>query len=82
MNTYIIESIRDIDGGPHERDERRRGQRVQIVTLTVGERFIAYYVDEGTYLRTSLVRSVLTGDNVLKVRTENSVYTLRKEAIE
>lgn len=79
---YVIESIRYPDGTPHERDARRKGHRVQIAHLKRGEVMAAVYVDDGgKLLRTTRVREIVRtdGDEVLVVRTRNSVYTFRKE---
>lgn len=80
---YVIESIRYRDGTPHEREGRRKGHRVQITHLKRGEVMAAAYVDDGgSILRTTRVQEIVRtdGDEVLVVRTRNSVYTFRKEA--
>lgn len=77
---YIIERItRRQDGSTHERELRRKGHRVSIVTLMIGAPMIAVYVDDDNkVLTTSNVILISRFGDVLKVSTSNSVYTLRE----
>ncbi|UKS30191.1 hypothetical protein LOZ80_15120 [Paenibacillus sp. HWE-109] len=79
---YVIESIRQKDGTPHEREARRICRRVEIVNCRVGESMICVYIDNGgAVLHTSMVIDVLTGEGTLVVWTQNTEYTFVKEVI-
>lgn len=82
--SYVIESIRNLDRNPHEREEahtRRKGQRVEILLCEVGAPMLVCYRDDGNkILRTSFVRSIADSDGVVSVVTSNTVYTFGKEA--
>lgn len=77
---YVIESIRNTDGTAHEREARRKGQRVEIVALYVDlPLFLRYLDEENASLRTSCVRSIEESADGLVVTTKNTVYTFRKD---
>ena len=82
---YVIDSIREKSGKPHEREGRRKGHRVEITDVSLGIPLVARYIDEDTaYLQTSKVEAYNAEwetSNHLTVQTRNSVYTFRKEAI-
>ncbi|MNV11745.1 hypothetical protein D3C71_1023200 [compost metagenome] len=79
--TYIIESIRTHGGTPTEREARRKGQRVDILNLNVGQPLVLAYRDDYNHLlHGSRVESV-EGDDVLTVTTRNIVYTFVREAV-
>lgn len=81
--SYIIESIRNLDGTAHEREARRKGQRVEILRCEVGEPLLVCYRDDGNkILRTTAVTNVLhtDGDAEVVVYTQNSEYTFVKGA--
>ena len=79
---YVIERIRQKNGQPHEREARRKGHRVQIVTLEIGSPMILSYPDDGNkILQTSAVEAFsVDGAGELSgiIQTRNSVYVLRK----
>ena len=79
---YTIESIRNLDGTPHEREARRKGQRVELLRYERGlPLLICYRDDYNKILRTSAVQDVLTSDEAetVAVYTKHTVYTFRKE---
>lgn len=79
--TYVIESVSNADGTPHERNARRKGHRVEITRCTIGSPLLYRYLDEeGARVRTSKVTNVLIGEGLLVVWTRNSLYTFSKEA--
>ncbi|OMC96235.1 hypothetical protein BJP49_11075 [Paenibacillus odorifer] len=79
--SYVIESISNLDGTTHEREARRKGQRVEILRCEVGAPMLVCYRDDGNkILRTSFVRSIADSDGVVSVVTSNTVYTFGKEA--
>jgi hypothetical protein len=79
--TYVIESVCNQDGTPHERDGRRKGHRVEIIRCTIGAPLTYRYLDEeNARVRTSAVDNVLIGEGLLVVWTRNTVYTFTKEA--
>ncbi|MEK5178487.1 hypothetical protein [Paenibacillus odorifer] len=81
--SYVIESIRNLDGSAHERGARRKGQRVEILRCDIGAPMLVCYRDDGNkILRTSAVKSVLYADGVeeVVVYTQNTEYTFVKEA--
>ncbi|MEK3988036.1 hypothetical protein MHB77_32430 [Paenibacillus sp. FSL K6-3166] len=79
--SYVIESIHNLDGTTHERGARRKGQRVEILRCEVGAPMLVCYRDDGNkILRTSFVRSIADSDGVVSVVTSNTVYTFGKEA--
>ncbi|WP_157692466.1 hypothetical protein [Paenibacillus tuaregi] len=79
--TYIIESIRTHGGTPTDREARRKGQRVEILNLNVGQALLLVYRDDhNKILQTSRVESI-AGYDVLTVKTANSVYTFRKGGV-
>ncbi|WP_339811195.1 hypothetical protein MKY63_00855 [Paenibacillus sp. FSL R7-0189] len=81
--SYVIESIRNLDGSAHERGTRRKGQRVEILRCGVGAPMLVCYRDDGNkILRTSAVENVLYTDGAgeVVVYTKNSEYTFVKEA--
>lgn len=43
---YVIESIRNLDGTPHEREVRRKGQRVELLNCNVGQALLLVYCDD------------------------------------
>lgn len=78
---YVIESIRNLDGSPHEREARRKGQRVELLRCEPGAPLLACYRDDyNKILRTSTAKHVLATDGAeeVVVYTQNSVYTFRK----
>lgn len=78
---YVIESIRHHDGTPYEREARRKGQRVDILNLNVGQPLVLAYLDDhNRILETTPVTSVFTRDAQLVITTLNSVYTFGKVA--
>lgn len=80
-NLYIIESIRNRDGTPHEREARRKGQRVEILSCEVGAPMLVCYRDDiNRIMRSSPVIHVhqTEGNETILVHTENSVYTFEK----
>lgn len=81
--SYVIESIRNLDGTAHEREARRKGQRVEILRCDVGAPMLVCYRDDGNkILRTSTVRTVLYTDfyEAVAVYTQNTVYMFGKVA--
>lgn len=77
---YVIGSIRTHDGVPHEREYRRKGQRVHIKHIKRGEVMAVIYVDDrGKILRTTRVQQIAGDGGRLIVTTRNSVYTFVKE---
>lgn len=81
--SYVIESIRNLDGTAHEREARRKGQRVEILRCTIGEPLIVCYRDDGNkLLRTTAVSNVLYADGAdeVVVYTQNTEYSFWKEA--
>ena len=76
---YTLESIRNLDGTPHEREARRKGQRVNIVFGSIGYSAVIVYVGQSSHIRTSPITAIERGIGTLTVRTQNSVYTFRKE---
>jgi hypothetical protein len=77
--TYTIERIRKKNGEVHERELRRKGQRVGVGMLTLGAPLILVYVDdENKVLTTSPVEAYSETGDVLIVQTRNTVYCLRK----
>lgn len=80
---YVIESVNNADGTPHERDARRKGHRVEIIRCTIGAPLTYRYIDEeNARVRTSNVNNVLVSGDVLVVWTRNTVYTFTKEVSE
>lgn len=83
---FIVEAIRiRSDNSPHEREARRKGQRVNVLQLEAGRNLIAEYIDDPGYvLRTSTVEEweISHASGLLTVTTENTVYTFRKEVAE
>lgn len=77
--TYVIKSIRHKDGTPHEREARRKGHCVNILSCRVGASMIYAYADEGSVVHTSMVIDALTGEGELVVWTQNTEYTFVKE---
>lgn len=78
-NVYVIESIRNLDGSAHEREARRKGQRVFIAALCVTYPMALRYLDDDNKgLRTSRVKGIVESADGLVVTTKNSVYTFRK----
>jgi hypothetical protein len=77
--TYVIKSIRHKDGTPHEREVRRKGQRVSIISCRVGSSMIYGYVDDGSVVHTSMIIDALVGEGELVVWTQNTEYTFVKE---
>lgn len=81
--SYVIESIRNLDGSTHEREDRRKGQRVEILRCEVGAPMLVCYRDDGNkILRTSAVDSVIytEGAGEVVVYTQNTEYSFVKEA--
>ncbi|WP_337102366.1 hypothetical protein [Paenibacillus sp. YIM B09110] len=80
--TYVIESVRNHDGSVHERELRRKGQRIIIVKLGLFSPLLAVYVDDGdAVLQTSNVIAYDgKGTDCDTVKTRNTIYTFRKEA--
>ncbi|MGF7045729.1 hypothetical protein J2T13_000189 [Paenibacillus sp. DS2015] len=83
---YVIESIRNRDdGSPHEREARRKGQRVELLSYDVGSPMLVCYRDDhNSILRTSEVVSVLGSDcgSFRRITTKNTVYTFREEVVD
>lgn len=81
--SYVIESIRNLDGTAHERESRRKWQRVEILRCDIGEPLLVCYRDDGNkILRTSAVTNVLhtDDDNAVTIYTQNTEYSFVKEA--
>lgn len=82
--SYVIESVRNLDGKPHEREVRRKGQRVEILRCDIGAPMLVCYRDDGNkILRTSAVANVggtRKYPGGLVVTTNNTVYTFGKAA--
>ncbi|MNC33297.1 hypothetical protein D3C75_816850 [compost metagenome] len=81
--SYVIDSIRNLDGTAHEREARRKGQRVEILNCEVGAPMLVCYRDDGNkLLRTSAVANVLYSDSAdeVVVYTQNTEYSFVKEA--
>lgn len=82
MAIYQIERIRKKNGERHERELRRKGQRVRIERIALSEPLVAEYLDDaGKSLVTSAIE-VYSGEGLaasrLVVQTRNSVYVFRK----
>ncbi|MGF9711666.1 hypothetical protein [Paenibacillus naphthalenovorans] len=76
---YVIESVRHRDGSVHEREERRKGQRVVFAVCDVGFSMIYVYPDDDNKIvRTSAVEEIDVGSDDVVVTTQNTVYTFRK----
>lgn len=79
---YVIESIRKLDGTPHEREARRKGHRVFINKLTTGNPLLLVYVDEvNQLLHTSTVTGISREESTLTVTTRNTIYTFRRAEV-
>lgn len=82
---YVIERIRHKDGKVHERELRRKGHRVLITHVAIGEPLVIVYVDDGDkVLRTSSVEAYNADWNSterLVVQTKNSVYVFSKTKV-
>lgn len=80
---YIIDRIKRKDGSVDERELRRKGQRVVIENLNVGESLVLQFLDDRSR---SLVTTSVEAYNDdwestghLIVQTTNSIYSLRNE---
>jgi hypothetical protein len=81
---YVIERVRTHNGQPKEREERRKGHRVELASLELGKPLIMRYIDDNyAILQTSSVtayNSLYKTENHLTVQTKNSVYMFKKVA--
>jgi hypothetical protein len=78
---YVIESIRNRDGSPHEREARRKGQRVELLQYGPGAPMLVCYRDDhNKILRTSAIENTFytDGEQDIVVHTQNTVYTFRR----
>lgn len=85
INVFTIERIRTKKGEIHERELRRKGQRVAVEILQIGiPLFLRYIDDSDKLLKTSAVEAYsadgLDSDNLI-IQTRNSIYCLRKEGV-
>lgn len=82
--SYVIESIRNLDGTAHEREDSEKGQRVEILRCEKGAPMLVCYRDDGNkILRTSPIVSIggtRKYPGGLVVTTKNTVYTFGKGA--
>ncbi|WP_433943647.1 hypothetical protein [Paenibacillus sp. SN-8-1] len=78
--TYIIESMRTHAGVPTEREAKRKGQRVEILSPNVGQPLVLVYRDDHNHLLqgTQIERVEDAGPDVLTITTRNYVYTFIK----
>jgi hypothetical protein len=79
---YEITAITNADGTPHEREARRKSQRIGIGLVRIGEPMIAVYPAEEAYLQTSNVVDYYVNERVLIVMTRNSTYKFRRVVTE
>ncbi|WP_342439301.1 hypothetical protein NSS79_10510 [Paenibacillus sp. FSL L8-0436] len=78
---YVIESVSNLDGTTHERESRRKGQRVEILNCTVGQALLLVYRDDyNKLMRSTPVTNVSYGAVDIVVWTQNSEYTFGKVA--
>lgn len=79
---YKIYKIRDRETGEvHEREIRRQGHRLKILSLDIGMPLVWEYLDGSGVMRTSRVElfSIKTDVNdSLIVTTQNTIYTFKK----
>jgi hypothetical protein len=79
---YEIERVRAFNGEPKEREARRKGHRVEILSLELDEPLLIRYIDDGyAVLQTSGVMAYNANyktENHLTVQTKNTVYVFRK----
>ncbi len=81
--TYVLHSVRNRDGSINERELRRKGHRVEIINCREGEKMLfSYPDDDDKFVQTTRVIGTMDYPDVLKVFTNNSIYTFRKEASE
>lgn len=82
---YVIDSVRQKDGTIHERELRRKGHRVFIAHVAIGDPLEVIYVDDSDkVLRTSPLEAYNADWNSaekLIAQTKNSVYVFSKAKV-
>jgi hypothetical protein len=77
---YVIARIRTKAGISHEREARRKGHRVSIAEINVGNPLILTYIDDCyKMLCTTPVEAFTDIGGSIVVQTRNSVYVFRAE---